>query len=192
MQLRPFPREHGSGFTLVELAIAMMVMTTALLVFSSTVTGIARQRATLRERVLALDAARNRLETLRSEDFHAVYALYNADGLDDPLGAGTAPGARFDVPGLTPVDAALDGLAGEVEFPAARDENENGVLRLREDLEDGDLGMPRDLSGDGVIDADDHGGDYFVLPVRVRIRWKSGSGERECTLSTQLCRYEDA
>lgn len=190
MQLRPSPREHGSGFTLVELTIAMMVVTTALLVFSSTVTGIARQRASLRERVLALDAARNMLETLRSEDFHVVYALYNADGLDDPLGVGTAPGGRFDVPGLSPVDAALDGLEGEVEFPAARDEN--GVLRLREDLEDADLGMPRDLSGDGVVDEEDHAGDYFVLPVRVRIRWKSGLHERECTLSTQLCRYQDA
>lgn len=174
------------GFTFVELAVAMTILLAALLIFSSVVGSMARQRAVNRETALAIAAARNMLETLRSEAFGQVYALYNADPGDDPGGPNTAPGRRFAVAGLGAVPDALDGLQGEVVFPTA-----DGLAgpELREDVELRALGMPRDLSGDNVIDTRDHRNDYFILPVRVEVRWSGRSGVRQYEMCTQLCSY---
>ena len=177
-----------AGFTFVELAMAMTVLLAALLIFSSVVGSMARQRASNRETTLAVAAARNTLETLRSEDFAELFALYNGEPSDDPSGPGTAPGNRFPVVGLDPVEDAPDGLQGEIVFPTRV--GEEGRIELREDVELRDLGLPRDLSGDNVVDGEDHAGDYFILPVRVRVRWKGASGVREYQLASQLCRYQ--
>jgi len=178
---------RASGFTFVELAIVLVILLSALFVFSSTVSGMAKQRTSNRETHLAVEAARNRMETLRATAFDAVYALYNRNPADDPDGAGTAPGARFDVPGLDPRADALDGLEGEVVFPEFEDPTDG--WQLREDVTLAALGLPRDLSGDQRVDDQDHAGSYLLLPVQVRIRWRSPAGPREYTLSSQLCRY---
>lgn len=174
------------GFTFVELTIGMAVLLVALLIFSSSVSGVAKQRTVNRETNLAVAAARNLLETLRSEDFGQVYALYNADPADDPLGAGTAPGSRFVVEGLddTPDGGGFD---GEIVFPSLEDPVAG--WQLREDLDLPVLGLPRDLSGDSVVDDQDHAGAYFILPVQIRVRWRSPIGTREYEMTTQLCRY---
>jgi prepilin-type N-terminal cleavage/methylation domain-containing protein len=183
---RPSAR-HRAGFTFVELAVVMTILLSALLIFSSTVSGVAKQRSVNRETGLAVSAARNLLETLRSEDFGEVYALYNADPADDPGGPGSAPGHRFAVAGLDEAPDSLDGLEGEVVFPTAW--SAGGALELREDLEIRALGLPRDLSGDGKVDDQDHSAGYFILPVLVRLRWKGATGVRQFELASQLCRY---
>jgi len=178
---------RASGFTFVELAIVLVILLSALFVFASTVSGMAKQRTTNRETHLAVEAARNRMETLRATPFDAVYALYNRNPADDPDGEGSAPGARFDVPGLDPRTDALDELEGEVVFPEFEDPTDG--WQLREDVTIAALGLPRDLSGDQRIDDQDHATSYLLLPVQVHIRWRSPAGPREYTLSTQLCRY---
>lgn len=189
---RPYPRAPSrAGFTFLELAVVMTILLSALLIFSSTISGVAKQRSVNRESGLAVAAARNLLETLRSEDFTRVYALYNADPNDDPDGAGTAPGKRFAVPGLDDAPDSPDGLEGEVVFPTAVDEA-TGLEQLREDVAIRALGMPRDLSGDGKVDGEDHSGSHFILPVQVRVRWKGATGVRQFELSSQLCRYVKA
>lgn len=175
------------GFTFIELAIVLVILLSALFVFSSTVSGMAKQRTTNRETHLAVEAARNRMETLRATPFDAVYSLYNHNPDDDPGAAGSAPGARFDVPGLDARTDSLDGLEGEVVFPEFEDPTSG--WQLREDVTIAALGLPRDLSGDQRVDAEDHSGSYMLLPVQVRIRWRSPAGPREYTLSSQLCRY---
>lgn len=174
------------GFTFLELTIGMSILLVSLLIFSSSVTGVAKQRAVNRETNLAVAAARNLVETLRAEDFGEVYALYNADPADDPGGAGTAPGNRFVVPGL---DDAPDGAGfdGEIVFPSLEDP----VLgwQLREDADLPALGLPRDLSGDNKIDSADHSATYFILPVLIRVRWSGANGIREHSMATQLCRF---
>lgn len=177
----------SGGFTFLELTVVMTILLSALLIFSSTVSGVAKQRNVNRETSLAVDAARNLLETLRSEDFAEVYALYNADPSDDPAGAGTAPGNRFAVFGLSEAPDSPDGLEGEVVFPTAIDPVDG--LELREDIELRALGLPRDLSGDGRVDDQDHSGSYFILPVQVRLRWKGTTGVRQYEIATQLCPY---
>jgi len=190
------PRTHRhrsplrAGFTFVELAVVMTVLLSALLIFSSTVSGVAKQRSVNHETGLAVAAARNLLETLRAEDFGLVYARYNADPNDDPGGPGTAPGHRFAVAGLSEAPDSPDGLEGEIVFPTAMDAVDG--LELREDVEVRALGMPRDLSGDGKVDDQDHSGSYFILPVQVRLRWKGTTGVRQFELSSQLCRYVKA
>jgi hypothetical protein len=48
------------------------------------------------------------------------------------------------------------------------------------------LGMPRDLTGDILIDNFDHAADYRILPVRVRVSWTGKSGPRSIELQTLL------
>lgn len=184
------PSAGRQGFTFLELTVGMAILLVALLIFSSVVTAMAKQRTSNRETGLAVAAARNMLESLRSEDFAEVYARYNSDPADDPGGAGSAPGHRFAVPGLDASADALDGLQGEVVFPTFEDPVAG--LQLREDVDLPELGMPRDLSGDNVVDEQDHSGGYFILPVLVRVRWRSPTGIRQYEMSTQLCTYVKA
>ena len=185
---RPHARAHRSaGFTFLELAVVMTILLSALLIFSSTLSGMAKSRSTNRETALAVAAARNLLETLRAEDFAEVYAEYNADPNDDPDGPGTAPGNRFAVAGLEEAPDSPDGLEGEIVFPTAIDPDDG--LELREDVELRALGMPRDLSGDGKVDAENHAASHFILPVQVRLRWKGATGVRQFEMASQLCPY---
>ena len=148
--------------------IAMVVLLVALSIFSSTVAATMRMRTSNRDNAVVAEAARIVLETMRDQPFDQLFALYNADPLDDPGGPGTAPGQRFTVLGPKPLPEAPDGMVGEIRFPVVdvsiKDEPE---WELREDLEDRLLGMPRDLSGDSVTDELDHADDYVRLPVGV-------------------------
>jgi hypothetical protein len=40
-------------------------------------------------------------------------------------------------------------------------------------MTDAQLGMPRDLDADGVVDDANHANDYLLLPIRIRIEWIS-------------------
>ena len=172
-------RARNAGFTLVELMIVLIVLTICMGMFSSTIVSTARQNRLKRETATAAEAARRMLEILRSEPFAQLFRRYNADPADDPDGAGTAPGRGFAVETLTLVEGDADGLAGEILFPSQGPE-------LREDTAAGALGMPRDLSGDAEIDGEDHSGDYVILPVQIRVRWRGLAGERTFDIYSQL------
>ncbi len=182
----PSPRARA-GFTFAELAVVMLILLVALLIFSSTMSGMSKQRAINRESAIAMEAARSRLESMRGVEFDQVFARFNADPDDDPEGPGTAPGNRFAVASLVAAPDSPDGLQGEVVFPVEVDPIEGPMLRENLDLPA--LGMPRDLSGDSIIDELDHAGDYFILPALVRIRWTGKSGLRQYEIATQLCLY---
>lgn len=173
--------------TMLELLVALVVLAVAMLHFGSSVGSTARLRAILRENAVAREAARATIETLRGTPFADVYATYNGRPDDDPGGAGTAPGPRFLVAGLDPLETAADGLHGEIQFPEF--DAGAGAVELREDAVDDDLGMPRDLNGDSTIDGDDRANDYFILPVRVRIEWEGTSGPRVLDTCTLLCEF---
>ena len=98
-------------------------------------------------------------------------------------GPGTGPGAEFVVWGLDSADSAPEGVVGEIRFPTLAG---IGGLELREDVEDGSLGMPRDLTGDGLVDRIDHRDDYLLLPVNVTLRWKGKTGVRTLEVQTLL------
>jgi hypothetical protein len=196
---------------LVELMVVMTILLVVVGIFSQMLLATDRLRQTNHENVLAADAVRTLVERMRNEALWDVFRLYNDDPLDDPGGADTAPGHRFEVKGLTALDGSADLTVGQVFFPAAwveipvipEIEEERlelpaegagaGALELdlqvREDLELAELGLPRDLNGDSIVDALDHSEDHILLPVRIALEWQADSGPRRFELTTMLADF---
>lgn len=165
------------GFTLLELMISSTVF---LLVAGAVVIALVISSAlnmTNRETALASRAAQSVIEELKATAFDEIYARYNDTAADDP--GGTAPGSGFAVAGLAAQEGDADGFVGAIVFPGTG-------TALHEDGDDVELGLPRDLDGDGAVDADDHAGDYRILPLRVVIRWNGQNGARTFELVTVL------
>jgi hypothetical protein len=164
--------------------LVMTVLLGAFLAISQSLVGAMSLNKGNRESALAQDALREMVEVLEGvSDFDQVFRLYNSDPGDDPPGG--APGKGFAVRGLDPVDNDDDGFVGEIFFPAIS--LGGGPLVIREDLQDPELGMPRDLNGDGdILDQFDANGGYKLLPVLVRLRWRNGSGEKVAEIRTFL------
>lgn len=169
------------GYTLVELTVAVMVMTITLGGVCTSLLSTVSLSRTNRQTTAGLDAARSRIEAMRGEIFEEVFLRYNATALDDPV-LGLSPGPTFDVRGLTVRNNDPDGFVGEIFFPG------DGIT-LREDWNDPELGMPRDLNGDDVIDDLDHKRDYVILPVRIVVSWEGVMGARQLEVVTQLSDY---
>ena len=172
------PSGRAGGFTLLEVMVSATVF---LLVAGAVTTSIVVSSAlntTSRETALAAHAAESLVEELKSVDFTQAFARYNASPKDDPA-LESSPGAAFVVAGLSALDDDADGFVGRLEFPG-------DGLELREDHVDAELGLPRDLNGDDVIDALDHAADYRILPVRVTVQWTGQNGTRSIELVTLL------
>jgi type II secretory pathway pseudopilin PulG len=166
------------GYTLLEL---MVSATLFLFVAGAVVTTLAVCTAlntTNRESALASRGAQSALEELGSTTFAEVFARYNDTAADDPVG-GASPGNAFAIRGLSALADDADGFVGAIEFPVQGAE-------LREDVVDADLGLPRDLNGDGAIDGADHSADYRILPVRVTVSWTGQNGVRSLDFVTVL------
>lgn len=137
------------------------------------------------ESAMATRAARSAMEVLKGTEFSEAFASFNRLEADDPGGAGTALGGLFAVEGLDPTADDADGFVGEIVFPV--DPAAPGVLR--EDLDLPELGMPRDLNGDGVVDGADHSGDYRILPVLVRLEWRGRATTARLSYKTLLTEF---
>jgi prepilin-type N-terminal cleavage/methylation domain-containing protein len=186
----PRARRRGA-FTLVEVVVVMAILAVAMHALSRTMVSVLAEQTVNRETYIASSAAQSYVESLRDVPIQQIFALYNADPSDDPAGAGSAPGARFAVPGLDPGDAP-DGLVGEIFFPTIdlAAPGDPPDLELREDVFDAQLGTPRDLNGDFLIDGLDHASDCFILPARVVVRWRCKGQMREYTTLATLCQYQ--
>lgn len=206
------PSLSRQGFTFVEIAVVLVIMSVAVAIFASTVTAGSQLRAVIRERSIAAEACRAILESMRNEDFSEVFALYNTHPGDDPGGPGTAPGATFAVRGLSARPGAPGGVPGEVRFPTSEEFNTVALVgaqrikalaeqqgmggpppvpswALRENVDVPRLGMQRDLNGDSIIDGDNHATDYILLPVEVRVRWTGRCGDLEFAVCTMLTEF---
>lgn len=172
--------ESASGFTLVELLIAMTILSVAMLGAVGTLTQISSLAGSNRESTLAYQSARAMLERVQAVPFEEALQRFNDDPADDPAGPGSAEGMHFAVPGLNLQATDDDGFCGRVLLPGS------GTTSLREDLVDAGFGLPADLNGDGVIDGVDHSADKILLPIRVQVEWIGMSGERTAGFSTVL------
>jgi type II secretory pathway pseudopilin PulG len=172
------------GFTLVEVCVAATMLAIAISgLLGVMLAGMSLDRVN-RESAIAQQAARAALEQLQGVPFGEVFASYNGWAGDDGGLTLAARGAGFVVAGLDPQPGDADGWCGEVLFPTTL---VGAAPQLREDVVDDPWGMPRDLNGDGLVDAADHSNDYRLLPVRVRVRWRGASGDRTLDMETLLC-----
>jgi type II secretory pathway pseudopilin PulG len=173
------------GLTLIELTVGIAILMIGVFGFSRSIVSISSSSQKQHELARATQAARDVMERIGAEAFPEAFRRFNSDPADDPGGPGTAPGSGFAVAGLSALPGDADGLPGEVIFPTPS----AAPSQLREDVTIADLGMPRDLNGDGAVDANNHALDYKLLPVIVRVRWRTASGAGEFELKTMLAGY---
>ncbi|HVR85773.1 MAG TPA: type II secretion system protein [Planctomycetota bacterium] len=196
-QGRPRGSSQNRGITLLELVIAVSILSVALLALMSSVITSTSLQATSREKVIAYNAARQVIEQMRSTpNFSDIYKNYNA--ASNPNQNTFNVGEFKTLDGTTGIqwinnDLGVKGTGlqpmpgvpvGQIFFPS------DANLLLREDFYTIDqspnkeiatvLGMGplgKDLNRDGTIDSNDHSLDYKILPVLVRIQWQS-AGKR--------------
>ncbi|MDF1801023.1 MAG: prepilin-type N-terminal cleavage/methylation domain-containing protein [Planctomycetota bacterium] len=173
----------GEGFSLIEVVVALAVVSVGLLGFSKAILDAMVLNQTNRESGLARRSAQAILADIEATAFDEVFARYNATVADD-LGAGDHLLGVFPVVGLRLRDDEADGFAGDITFPASF--TFGGQLQLREDFNDSSFGMPRDLNLDGVVDGADHSADYKLLPVLVRVAWQGRAGQAKVEFRTVL------
>ena len=181
------------GFSLIEIHVAIVLFLVGVLALATANTvGVSTMNVN-RENARAMYAAQRVMESIETRDvpFEALFAAFHPDPLAvlpapvdllDPLAATGDPvvlSRHFDVTGLKPLPDDPDGRVGEVVFPTA---DGPGGPELREDV------AGRDLDGDLAIDADDHAGDYVLLPVTVRVEWMGRNGPRRVEIPTLLVR----
>jgi hypothetical protein len=176
--MKPRPPNPEAGITLVEILIAGAFIALAACGMAALLAGSLSMNAVNKETAQARTAARRMLEELQNVPASDVFATFNTVTEDDPLGQATAPGSIFSIQ-MKPAAIQVSDMTGTVVFPEY-------VGQLREDLKDENLGMPRDLNGDGVIDSENHAKDYLVLPVRILVEWRGMTGERTYELHTVL------
>ncbi len=160
-------REHRRGFTMIELCIALSLLVIGLASVVQATSRMHSLRKQNRERILAQNAIRS-----ISERVHArSYVLSKdpdtwAEELALSLDPGGFIGSTFEVQGLN--EDVDDPLIGSIR------------VFTDERLTDGNigfqLGMPRDLNGDGDATDADVRPDGRVLPVLVTVHWRGETG----------------
>lgn len=163
-------RSRSAGFALIEIVVAFSALLVVLLGFSRMLLSSRMASATSHEGTLAKEAARSMVEQLMALDAASAYARYNASSADDPGGGVASPGPNFEVRGLSAVEGDGDGLPGRIVFP------ETGAGVLSESVSLPQYGWPIAMNGDGDTDDADVSGDFTLLPVVVRVEYRTGGG----------------
>ena len=158
------------GFTVVEMAVTLSVLMIALYALTSTVWRLHGLCDANQERRVAENALRS-----ITEEVHSLSAAAQTDPmrwartLSQAFAPGGRPGERFDVPELT----RLRGSQSVGTIRVVTDET------ITDEDIGFDLGLPRDLDGDGQVSNTDVSGGATLLPVVVTLRWKGAAGQRE-------------
>ena len=165
---------------MIELAIAISILKLGMVSVLSATSGMHTLRKQNRERMLAQNAMRSIAERVHARS-HQLSLQSNtwANDLADMFGPGGGFGNEFDVLGLTEADG--DAVVGTIQV--ITDETEtDGTL-------DSQLGMPRDLNGDGDTLDGDVTSDAVLLPVLLQVRWRGQSGTITLNHAFYVLRY---
>ena len=184
-----------AGFSLVEVMISMTVVSVAMVGVMGSISSSSSLADANRETSVAYRAVQRTLEQIQGSSFEDVWALYNRDEGDDPLGVGSAPGANFDVAGLEAREDDPDGSVGRITFPISLGGGPSIVLL--DDLDEPGFNLRTDRPTGLLRDYDDHvdvsdaaGIDpsqgYLLLPVRIQLEWSGASGDRSIAVETIL------
>ena len=167
---------------MIELMITVLLISVGLAGYLHSIVQSSMTAESNKRMAIAAQRGRVMMEAIKSTDFADVFATYNADPADDPGGVGTAAGSTFDADGLQAPANDPDGFVGQILFPVAG----GAPGALREDVANPAFGTPRDLNGDGLADGNDHSGDYQLLPVIVRMAWRTPKGNSRLEFKTVL------
>ncbi len=173
-------REGGSSLLEVQIAGALLIV--ALSGIAGSLLSSASLHQSNAEVGLATQAAREVIEEFRTMTIADAFARFNSVAQDDPLGAGTAPGPRFTVPGLTPLPEDRDGAHGQIFFPVknASDQQFSETPGNVFGLEVWDLDL------DGKVKTSVTVASARLAPVVVRVRWRGTTGAMSVELRTVL------
>ncbi len=190
-----------AGMTLIEVMIAAMVLSTAIVAMLGVIITNSRVKVLAQEQYVALNAAQAKMAEIRSRSYDDLWLIYNDDSSDDPGGVWPASpwtyadelgGNRtyshnmFDVPGLhapqvSPTQTDPHGIVVIVDSETP-DEAAYGDIDISGSDADGDgdgytdnPAWTMDLNDDG--DANDvtaaQIGTFAITPVVVVVRWQS-------------------
>jgi prepilin-type N-terminal cleavage/methylation domain-containing protein len=158
-----------SGFTMLELSLALTILVVALVATTASNVRMNTLRRSNRDRIVAHNGVRTIVES--------VQAIAQA-GVTDPngfgnhvvtaLSAGGTLGTTFDVTELTP----QQGETHVGTITVITDETSTDAALGAE------LGMPRDLNGDGDALDTNVTAASRLLPVVITLRWHSQSGDQ--------------
>lgn len=158
----------SAGFTLVEIGLAMTILLVALMAMGASTLRMSSLRRQNRERAVAQNAIRT-----ISEQIHATADRVRRESGDwasdfgAELAAGGSLGPTFDIQSLTPQNGQPSVGTITVVFDETATDAALGF----------ELGMPRDLDGDGAVDNTDVSNTARILPVIVRAQWTGVSGD---------------
>lgn len=164
---------YCSGFTLVEISLAMTVLLVALMAMSASTLRTHSLRRQNRERAVAQNAIRQiseEVHALSDQIMRTTAGVWSEDFTAALLPGGTL-GDTFDVRELT----AQEGQLSVGTITMVLDETQTDAdLGL-------ELGMPRDLDSDGAADNADVTNTARIIPIIVRAQWKGISGDVQLT-----------
>lgn len=155
------------AFTLIELAIATSILMIGIVSVLSATSRMHSLRISNRERTLAQNAVRS-----MSERMHASAHGFSddpgtwAEELFSTYGPGGSYGNTFAVEGLT----MIEGTEGVGTIAIGSDETATDAQLAAQ------LGMPRDLNGDGDASDTDVSSGARLLPVVLTLRWRGERG----------------
>lgn len=157
------------GFTMIEVSLALTVLVVALVATTASNLRMQSLRRSNHDRVIAQNAVQaitERIQAIGRAGSHdpAGFAVH----VTTALANGGELGALFDVPGLTPTQGST--RAGSIQV-LTNETSTDAALGVQ-------LGMPRDLNGDGDAADGDVSANAHVLPVVVSVRWHGSSGDR--------------
>ncbi len=173
------PASRG-GFTLLEVLITVAVLMVGLLAMTSTsvVVNSLRRSASDRSRAHAAVQAisQDLLSVARASSENP--SLWAGEILE-AYGPDGSPGNELPITGLDPWEGA-DHIA---TVTIITDETTTDAAIGSE------IGMPRDLDGDGLASSSDVTGNASLLPAIVDVRWRHGGGEFEVRQVVYLLRF---
>jgi hypothetical protein len=151
--------------TLIEVMIAMCVLTVGIMGAMSALMSISTLETANHDDLIAINIARQKLSEIEAQPFDTLFFFYGPNGSQSTF----------------PVSPLGDGV-GMIVFPT------NAAGNLDETITDVSMGMPADLDGDGNASNTNVSTTYKLLPMRITIMWNRSVGIRTLNLNTMLAK----
>lgn len=174
------PNRGRSGVAILEATVAMAILAIAMLAMTTTSVTVFKMKDSDRIRREATVGLQSLVEDVRSVSHAAVAADEGwARSVVDAYAPGGRIGDTFGFGGLQPWAGEASVFAVTVVTDETLTDQELGI----------ELGMPRDLDNDLAVDNTDVSGSARMLPVIVRARWVSRTGNRELQQAFYILGY---